>query len=110
MLAMSRPRTPAEIVAIVERHVDDAHRNALRSTTDPARGLPRFKKKAEQALDERMLNVLLRLLAEIHTATLTADQLRIASYARIDGPALAAEDTRLRRRLQGIPEVAPSAE
>jgi hypothetical protein len=110
MLGMTRPGTPADIVAIVERHLDDAHRRVLRSTTDPARGLPRFKKKAEQALDERVLDVLLRLLAEIHTARLPIDQLRIASYERIDGPALAAEDTRLRRRLQGIPEVAPSAE
>jgi hypothetical protein len=110
MPGMSRPGTPEEIVAIVERHVDDAHRRVLRSTTDPARGLPRFKKKAEQVLDEHVLVVLLRLLAEIHTATLTVDQLRTASYARIDGPALAAEDTRLRRRLQGIPEVAPSAD
>jgi len=110
MLGMTRPATPAEIVAIVERHVDDAHRRVLRSTTDPARGLPRFKKKAEQTLDERVLDVLLRLLAEIHTPTLTVDQLRTASYERIDGSALAADDTRLRRRLQGIPEVAPSAE
>jgi len=109
MLGMSRPGTSEEIVAIVERHVDDAHRRVLRSTTDPARGLPRFKKKAEGALDERVLDVLLRLLGEIHPATLTVDQLRTASYERIDGPTLAAEDTRLRRRLQGIPEVAPSA-
>jgi hypothetical protein len=107
---MTRPATPTEIVAIVERHVDDAHRRVLRSTTDPARGLPRFKKKAEQITDERVLNVLLRLLAEIHTAPLTVDQLRTASYERIDGPTLATEDTRLRRRLQGIPEVAPSAD
>jgi len=91
-------------------HQDEFNRYYQKQCAD--RGIewtPR-KSKAEQALDERMLNVLLRLLAEIHTATLTADQLRIASYARIDGPALAAEDTRLRRRLQGIPEVAPSAE
>jgi hypothetical protein len=104
---MARPRTPAEIVEIVERHVDDAHRRVLRSTTDPARGLPRFKKKAEQAQDERILDVLLGVLAEIRGDASTPDRLRTASYERIDGPALAAADTRLRRRLQGIPETAP---
>jgi hypothetical protein len=104
---MARPRTHAEIVEVIERHVDDAHRRVLRSTTDPARGLPHFKKKAEQAQDERILGVLLALLAEIHPEVLAADQLRTASYERIDGDVLAAEDTRVRRRLQGIPETAP---
>jgi hypothetical protein len=96
------------VVAVVERHVDDAHRRVLRSTTDPARGLPRFKKKAEQAQDERVLAVLLALLAEVHPRVLTPEQLQAESYERIDGAVLAGEDTRLRRRLQGIPERAPS--
>ena len=78
--SVTRPESSAEVVAVIERYVDDAHRRVLRSTTDPARGLPRFKKKAEQAQDER-----------------------------IDGAALVAEGTRLRRRLQGIPETAPSS-
>jgi hypothetical protein len=93
---------------VVESHVDEAHRRVLRSTTDPARGLPRFKKKAEQAQDERVLAVLLALLADIYPQVLTPERLKADSYARIDGAALAAEDTRLRRRLQGIPERAPS--
>jgi hypothetical protein len=105
---MARPHTAAEVVAIIERHVDEAHRRVLRSTTDPERGLPRFKKKAEQAQDERVLDVLLALLAESHAEVLPADRLRADSYARIEGPLLAAEDTRLRRRLQGIPEFARS--
>jgi len=109
VLTMSRPKTYAEVVEVIERHVDDVHRRVLRSTTDPARGLPRFKKKAEQAQDERALDTLLRLLAEVHPEVLTVDRLRADSYTRIDGPALAAEDTRLRRRLQGIPETAPSS-
>ena len=29
----------AEVVTVIERYVDDAHRRVLRSTTDPARGL-----------------------------------------------------------------------
>ena len=89
--------------------VDDAHRRVLRSTTDPARGVPRFKKKAEQAQDERVLRVLLALLAEVHPEVLDIDRLQAASYERIDGAALVAEGTRLRRRLQGIPETAPSS-
>jgi hypothetical protein len=105
---MSRPQTYAEVVAVIERVVDDAHRRVLRSTTDPARSLPRFKKKAEQALDERVFAALLELLAEVHPEVLTTDRLRSDSYQRIDGSSLAAEDTRLRRRLQGIPERAPS--
>src|SRR5437762_6828714 len=104
---MSRPKTYVEVVQVIERHVDDVHRRSLRSTTDPARGLPRFKKKAEQAQDDRALDTLLRLLADVvHPEPLTLDRLRSDSYTRIDGPALAAEDTRLRRRLQGIPETA----
>ena len=105
---MGRPQTYTEVVAVIERHVDDAHRRVLRSTTDPARGLPRFKKKAEQAQDERVFDVLLALLAEVHAEGLTPDHLRAHSYDRIGGPVLAAEDKRLRRRLQGIPERAPS--
>jgi hypothetical protein len=95
-------------VALIEQHVDESHRRVLRSTTDPARGLPRFKKKAEQAQDERVLDVLLALLAEVHPDQLPSERLRTASYERIDGAVLASEDTRLRRRLQGIPEVARS--
>jgi len=107
---MARPSTHAEVVAIVEQRVDDAHRRVLRSTTDPARGLPRFKKKAEQAQDERILEVLLALLAEVHPEVADVERLRAASYERIDGPTLKAEDTRLRRRLQGIPERVPTAD
>lgn len=103
---MSQPQTHAEVVAVIERHVDEALERALRSTTDPARGLPRFKKKAEQMLDERILDVLLRLLAEVTLDVTTADRLRSDSYNRIDGQRLEAEDKRLRRRLQGIPESA----
>ena len=79
----------------------------LRSTTDPERGLPRFKKKAEEAQDERVLDTLLRLLADVHDDGVTLDRLRAASYERIDGDGLATDDKRLRRRLQGIPETAP---
>jgi hypothetical protein len=61
---MSRPKIYAEVVQVIERHLDDVHRQVLRSTTDPARGLPRFKKKAEQAQDERALDTLLRVLAD----------------------------------------------
>jgi hypothetical protein len=107
---MARPQTYAEVVAVIERHVDDALRRVLRSTTDPARGLPRFKKKAEQAQDERALDVLLALLADVHVDVLTPERLRTESYDRIDGPRLAADDKRLRRRLQGIPETAPSVD
>lgn len=101
---MTRPQTHAEVVAVIERHVDEALERVLRSTTDPARGLPRFKKKAEQVLDERILDVLLRLLAEVTLDVTTPDRLRADSYNRIDGQRLEAEDKRLRRRLQGIPE------
>jgi alpha-ketoglutarate-dependent taurine dioxygenase len=104
---MSKSDALAEVIAIIERHVDDAHRDALRSTTDPAKGLPRFKTKSQQAQDDRALRVLLRLLGEVHPSRATIDQLQQASYLRIDGATLAIEDTRLRRRLQGIPEVAP---
>jgi hypothetical protein len=107
-LNMAPPRTYGEVVAIIERHVDEALQRVLRSTTDPARGLPRFKKKAEQALDERVLNVLLAVLAEVHVDTLTPERLRADSYERIEGQRLEAEDKLLRRRLQGIPETAPS--
>jgi alpha-ketoglutarate-dependent taurine dioxygenase len=104
---MSRSEALTEVIAIIERHVDDAHRDALRSTTDPAKGLPRFKTKSQQAQDDRALRVLLRLLGEVHPSGATIDQLQQASYQRIDGATLAVEDMRLRRRLQGIPEVAP---
>ena len=30
---MARPETHAEVVAVIERHVDDAHRRVLRSTS-----------------------------------------------------------------------------
>ena len=106
---MARPTTYAEVLQVIEQHVDEAHRRALRSTTDPARGLPRFKKKAEQAQDDRALDTLLRLLADVHPEVLTLDRLRADSFSRIDGPALAEADMRLRRRLQGIPEVAPQS-
>jgi hypothetical protein len=105
---MARPQTHAEVVAVIEQHVDEALRRVLRSTTDPARGLPRFKKKAEQNEDERVLKSLLTLLADVHSDVLTTEQLRARSFDRIDGPTLEADDKRLRRRLQGIPEVAPS--
>lgn len=106
---MSRPKTYAEVVQVIEHYVDDVHRQVLRSTTDPARGLPRFKKKAEQAQDERALDTLLRVLADVHSEVLNLDRLRSDSYTRIDGDALVAEDTRVRRRLQGIPQTAPSS-
>ena len=107
VLEMARSQTPADLIAVIERHVDEAHRRVLRSTTDPERGLPRFKKKAEDAQDERVLSALLRLLADAHDDGVPVDRLRAASYERIEGDGLVAEDKRLRRRLQGIPETAP---
>jgi len=104
---MARTWTYAEVVAVIEGHVDEAHRRVLRTTTDPTRGLPRFKKKAEQSEDERVLDILLALLAEVNVDALTPDRLRADSFERIDGASLAAQDKRLRRRLQGIPETAP---
>ena len=92
---MTRPSTYAEVVAILDQRVGDAHRRVLRSTTDPARGLRRFKKKAEQAQDERVLEVLLALLAEIHADVVDTDRLRAESYARIDGLGLALAHDRL---------------
>jgi hypothetical protein len=106
-MTMPRPKTVAEVVAVIERHVDDAHRHILRSATDPARGLPRFKTKSEQAQEQRAFNVLLALLVDTHGEGWDADRLKQASYERIEGELLAAEDTRIRRRLQGIPERAP---
>jgi len=103
------PQTVADIVSVIERHVDDIHQQVLRSTTDPAKGLPRFKTKARQAQDERVLRVLLKVLVEIRSAGATVERLQAESYARIDGAAIEADDTRLRRRLQGIPEVAPQS-
>jgi hypothetical protein len=104
---MPRPETYAEVLEVIERHVDDAHRHVLRSATDPGRSLPRFKTKSEQAQELRALNVLLALLAEAHSEERDLDSLRQESYDRIDGPALSREDTLVRRRLQGIPERAP---
>ncbi|MDQ6672812.1 MAG: hypothetical protein M3069_19055 [Chloroflexota bacterium] len=106
---MPPPQTYAEVLAVIERHVDDAHRHILRSVTDPARGLPRFKTKSEQAQEQRAFSVLLGLLVDAHAEGWDAERLRQASYERIEGALLAAEDTRLRRRLQGIPERAPQS-
>ena len=104
---MPTPPTYADLLAIIERHVDEAHRHVLRSATDPGRSLPRFKTKSEQLQDQRGLNVLLALLTAAQTTPVTSDELRQASYERINGSELAAEDTKIRRRLQGIPETAP---
>ncbi len=108
MAQMPAPETTAEIVAIIERHIDDAHRHVLRSATDPGRSLPRFKTKSEQAQELRALNVLLALLKEVRADGADNDRLRQESYQRIDGDVLSREDTLIRRRLQGIPESAPS--
>jgi hypothetical protein len=108
MAQMPAPETTAEIVAIIERHIDDAHRHVLRSATDPGRSLPRFKTKSEQAQELRALNVLLALLKEVRADGADNDRLRQESYARIDGDVLSREDTLIRRRLQGIPETAPT--
>src|SRR4051794_5332723 len=96
----------ADVIAGIERPLHGGHPRVLRSTTDPERGLPRFKKKSEDAQDQRVLGELLKLLADVHDDGVTLDRLRAASYERIDGDALGAEDKRLRRRLQGIPESA----
>ena len=101
---MTRPQTYAEVVEVLERHLDEAHRVVLRSTTDPGRTLPRFKTKSEAAQDQRALDVLLALLADVHSESADKERLLKESYERIDGAALAAEDTKIRRRLQGIPE------
>jgi hypothetical protein len=47
------------------------------------------------------------LLAEVHPSGGTIEKLQQESYQPIDGATVAVEDTRLRRRLQGVPEVAP---
>jgi phage I-like protein len=104
---MPTPPTYADLLAIIERHVDEAHRHVLRSATDPGRSLPRFKTKSEQLQDQRGLSVLLALLTAAQTTPVTSDELRQASFERINGTLLAAEDTKIRRRLQGIPETAP---
>lgn len=104
---MPSPETVAEVLAVIERHVDDAHRHVLRSATDPGRSLPRFKTKSEQAQELRALKVLLALQVEVRADGSDADRLRQESYDRIDGAVLEREDTLIRRRLQGIPEVAP---
>jgi hypothetical protein len=92
---------------VIERHLDDAHRRILRSTTDPDKGLPRFKTKSEHAQDLRAFSELLALLVDAHAEGWDADRLRQASYDRVEGALLEADDTRIRRRLQGIPERAP---
>jgi phage I-like protein len=104
---MPTPPTYADLQALIERHLDEAHRHLLRSATDPGRSLPRFKTKSEQLQDQRGFNVLLALLTAAQLTPVTSDELRQASYERIDGALLAAEDTKIRRRLQGIPETAP---
>jgi hypothetical protein len=104
---MSSPQSQAEVLDIIERHVDAAHRHVLHSATDPGRSLPRFKTKSEQAQELRALNVLLALLVEVRADGSDADRLRQESYQRIDGDVLSRADTLIRRRLQGIPEVAP---
>jgi hypothetical protein len=106
---MPRPKTQAEVVAVIERHLDEAHRRIVRSTTDPAKGLPRFKTKSEHAQDLRGFSVLLALLVDANADGWDADRLRQASYDRIEGTLLAEDDTRIRRRLQGIPERAPQS-
>src|ERR1700737_705508 len=108
MAHMPAPETTAEIIAIIERHVDDPHRHVLRSATDPGRSLPRFKTKSEQAQELRALNVLLAVLVEVRGDGSDRDRLRKESYDRIDGDVLSREDTLIRRRLQGIPETAPN--
>src|SRR6267378_889595 len=85
-----------------------SHRHVLRSATDPGRSLPRFKTKSEQAQELRALNTLLKVLVEIRADGSDADRLRQESYVRIDGDVLTRDDTLVRRRLQGIPETAPS--
>jgi hypothetical protein len=105
---MPAPETVAEVLAVIERHVDDAHRHVLRSATDPGRSLPRFKTKSEQAQELRALNTLLALLVELRADGSDKDRLRQESYERVDGDVLAREDTLVRRRLQGIPETAPN--
>ena len=104
---MPTPEAIADILAVIERHVDDAHRHVLRSATDPGRSLPRFKTKSERAQELRALNVLLAVLIEARSDGSDADRLRQESYTRIDGAVLEREDTLIRRRLQGIPETAP---
>jgi hypothetical protein len=81
-------------------HTGDAH-------DGPRPDFPAFKKKAEHAQVEAVLRVLLGLLSEVHPEVLDLERLQAPSFERIDGATLAAEETRLRRRLQGIPEVAP---
>jgi hypothetical protein len=106
-MTMPAPETLAQVLAVIERHVDDAHRHVLRSATDPGRSLPRFKTKSEQTQELRALKVLLALLVEVRADGSDADRLRKESYDRIDGTVLERDDTLIRRRLQGIPETAP---
>ena len=73
--------TTAEILAIIERHVDDAHRRMLRSVTDTMR----FKTKSEKAQEERALKVLMAVLVEVHASGSSAERLLKESYDRIDG-------------------------
>ena len=106
---MPAPESLADVLAVIERHVDEAHRHVLRSVTDPGRSLPRFKTKSEQAQEQRAFKVLLALLVDARSDGADVDRLRQESYARIDGAVLEREDTLIRRRLQGIPETAPQA-
>src|ERR1700730_14291450 len=106
---MARPQTCADVLGVIEGHVDEAHRRILCGTTDPEKGLPRFKTKSEHAQDLRGFSVLLALLVDANVEGWDADRLRQASFDRIEGPRLADEDTRIRRRLQGIPERAPQS-
>lgn len=107
MVLMSAPETLEQVLAVIERHIDEAHRHVLRSATDPGRSLPRFKTRSEQAQELRALNTLLAVLVEIRADGSDAARLRQESYVRIDGDVLSREDTLVRRRLQGIPETAP---
>jgi hypothetical protein len=86
-----------EVLDVIERHVDEAQRRVLRCTTDRASTLPRFKKKAEQSQDERVLDILVAVLSELHGGMLMPDRLRTETYDRIDGPCLIAKDKRDRR-------------
>ena len=106
---MATPETYADVLAVIERHLDDAHRHILRAVTDPARGLPRFKTKSEQLREQRGFEVLLALLVDARADGADAERLREASYRRIGGDLVADEDKLIRRRLQGIPERAPQA-
>lgn len=105
-MATPAPETFADVLAVIERHVDAAHRHVLRSVTDPGRTLPRFKTKSEKAQELRALNVLIAVLLELRSDGADRARLLKESYDRVDGAVLEREDTLVRRRLQGIPETA----